>query len=70
MSQGASEWPDCVGLYYHKDFCLTQTQETVRKFEEKNDVIIIEMIVHVILERDRLVFSGHEAQGEKPKGEN
>lgn len=32
-------------------FCCTQRHETTKKFEEKNNVIIIEMIRHVILER-------------------
>lgn len=32
----------------HKDFCFTQRQGTTGKFQDKNDVIIIEMIIHVI----------------------
>lgn len=46
-------------LLSHEDFCLIQTQEITGKFEEKHDVIITEMIVHVILERDWHVFSAH-----------
>lgn len=50
-------------IVHHKDFYFTLRQEPPGKLEGKNDVTIIEMIIHVILGRDWFLSPGLRLRG-------
>lgn len=58
VMQQVNGWIVQYFISHHKDFYFIPRQKTPGKLEEKNDVTIIEMIMHVILGRDLFLSPG------------
>lgn len=63
VTQQVNGWVVQDFITHHKDFYFTPRQETPGKLKEKNDVTIIEMIMHVILGRYWFFSAGIRLRG-------